>query len=204
MLDIRESFSLNNIQFTTLVDILDVKDYRCEIDNDILSQYESSEYRYAVFGDYCIYLCDGEIPWKVQLTENDYVLHTYQEKDVILSGCNIYVNRNELHCILDLVRSLINTDGFTAEDFMQFFDQEQSRISGTLDGENDDDIDEVSRAAASELAKQEAIEWLNAKGYDTSNVKPVTLLWKVYVKVVSSIILLLRVSDHHQGTENQS
>lgn len=162
---------LNNIQFTTLVDILDVKDYRCEIDNDILSQYESSEYRYAVFGDYCIYLCDGEIPWKVQLTENDYVLHTYQEKDVILSGCNIYVNRNELHCILDLVRSLINTDGFTAEDFMQFFDQEQSRISGTLDGENDDDIDEVSRAAASELAKQEAIEWLNAKGYDTSNVK---------------------------------
>ena len=53
---------------------------------------------------------------------------------------------------------------------MLFFDQEQKRIFGTLDGENDDDIDEDARAAASQLAKQEAIEWLSAKGYDTSNV----------------------------------
>ena len=80
------------------------------------------------------------------------------------------MNRNEEYAILDLIRSLINTDRFTAEDFMLFFDQEQKRIFGTLDGENDDDIDEDARAAASQLAKQEAIEWLSAKGYDTSNV----------------------------------
>ena len=136
-----------------------------------MSKFESPEYRYTTFGDYYVYLCNSEIPWQVRLIGSNYIFHTYKEKDVILDGYNIFVNRNEEHAILDLIRSLINTDRFTAEDFMLFFDQEQKRISGTLDGENDDDIDEDARAAASQLAKQEAIEWLAAKGYDTSNVR---------------------------------
>lgn len=166
-----KSICLDNTKFSTIVDVLDENDYIREINSEELSKFESPEYRYTTFGDYYVYLCNSEIPWQVRLIGSNYIFHTYKEKDVILDGYNIFVNRNEEHAILDLIRSLINTDRFTAEDFMLFFDQEQKRISGTLDGENDDDIDEDARAAASQLAKQEAIEWLAAKGYDTSNVR---------------------------------
>ena len=165
------SMSLNNTKFLTIVDVLDENDYIIEANTEELSKFESSEYRYTAFGDYYIYLCNGEIPWTVKLVDSGFIFHTYKEKDVILNGYNIFVNCNEEQSILDLVRSLINTDRFTAEDFMLFFDQEQKRVSGTLDGEIDDDIDEDARAAASQLAKQEAIEWLSAKGYDTRNVR---------------------------------
>ena len=166
-----KSICLDNVKFSTIVDVLDENDYIIEVNTEELSQFESPDYRYTTFGDYYVYLCNGEIPWQVRLVGSNYIFHTYKEKDVILDGYNIFVNRNEEHAILDLIRSLINTDRFTAEDFMLFFDQEKNRISGTLDGENDDDIDEEARAAASQLAKQEAIEWLAAKGYDTSNVR---------------------------------
>lgn len=165
-----KAICLDNVKFSTIVDVLDENDYIREINSEELSKFESPEYRYTVFGDYYVYLCNGEIPWQARLVGSNFIFHTYFEKDVILSGFNIFVSRNEEYAILDLIRSLINTDRFTAEDFMLFFDQEQKRISGTLDGENDDDIDEDARAAASQLAKQEAIEWLSAKGYDTSNV----------------------------------
>lgn len=165
-----KAICLDNVKFSTIVDVLDENDYIREINSEELSKFESPEYRYTVFGDYYVYLCNGEIPWQARLVGSNFIFHTYFEKDVILNGFNIFVNRNEEYAILDLIRSLINTDRFTAEDFMLFFDQEQKRISGTLDGENDDDIDEDARAAASQLAKQEAIEWLSAKGYDTSNV----------------------------------
>lgn len=165
------SISLDNTKFLTIVDVLDENDYIIEVNSEELSKFESPEYRYTAFGDYYIYLCNGEIPWTVKLVDTGFIFHTYKEKDVILNGYNIFVNCNEEQSILDLVRSLINTDRFTAEDFMLFFDQEQKRISGTLDGEIDDDIDEDARAAASQLAKQEAIEWLSAKGYDTRNVR---------------------------------
>lgn len=165
------SISLDNTKFLTIVDVLDENDYIIEVNSEELSKFESPEYRYTAFGDYYIYLCNGEIPWTVKLVDTGFIFHTYKEKDVILNGYNIFVNCNEEQSILDLVRSLINTDRFTAEDFMLFFDEEQKRISGTLDGEIDDDIDEDARAAASQLAKQEAIEWLSAKGYDTRNVR---------------------------------
>lgn len=165
------SISLDNTKFLTIVDVLDENDYIIEVNTEELSKFESPEYRYTAFGDYYIYLCNGEIPWTVKLVDTGFIFHTYKEMDVILNGYNIFVNCNEEQSILDLVRSLINTDRFTAEDFMLFFDQEQKRISGTLDGEIDDDIDEDARAAASQLAKQEAIEWLSAKGYDTRNVR---------------------------------
>ena len=165
-----KAICLDNVKFSTIVDVLDENDYIREINSEELSKFESPEYRYTVFGDYYVYLCNGEIPWQARLVGSNFIFHTYFEKDVILNGFNIFVNRNEEYAILDLIRSLINTDRFTAEDFMLFFDQEQKRIFGTLDGENDDDIDEDARAAASQLAKQEAIEWLSAKGYDTSNV----------------------------------
>lgn len=165
-----KAICLDNVKFSTIVDVLDENDYIREINSEELSKFESPEYRYTVFGDYYVYLCNGEIPWQARLVGSNFIFHTYFEKDVILNGFNIFVNRNEEYAILDLIRSLINTDRFTAEDFMLFFDQEQKRISGTLDGENDDDIDEDTRAAASQLAKQEAIEWISAKGYDTSNV----------------------------------
>lgn len=165
------SISLDNTKFLTIVDVLDENDYIIEVNTEELSKFESPEYRYTAFGDYYIYLCNGEIPWTVKLVDTGFIFHTYKEKDVILNGYNIFVNCNEEQSILDLVRSLINTDRFTAEDFMLFFDQEQKRISGTLDGEIDDDIDEDARVAASQLAKQEAIEWLSAKGYDTRNVR---------------------------------
>lgn len=165
-----KSIKLNNIQFSTIIDIVNDKDYTCEIAKEELSKFISSEYRYTVFGDYYIYFYEGEIPWNVKLTETGYIFHFYQEKDIILDGYNIFVNHNEKHRILDLLRSLINTDEFTAEDFMCFFDQEQARISGTLDGEIDEDPDEEARKAANQLAKQEAIEWLTSKGYDTTKV----------------------------------
>lgn len=165
------SICIDNTKFLTIVDVLDENDYIIEVNTEELSKFESPEYRYTTFGDYYIYLCNGEIPWNVKLVDSGFIFHAYKEKDIILNGYNIFVNSNEEHSILDLVRSLINTDRFTAEDFMLFFDQEQKRIFGTLDGEIDDDIDEDARAAASQLAKQEAIEWLSAKGYDTRNVR---------------------------------
>lgn len=166
-----KAICLDNVKFSTIVDVLDENDYIREINSEELSKFESPEYRYTVFGDYYVYLCNGEIPWQARLVGSNFIFHTYFEKDVILNGFNIFVNRNEEYAILDLIRSLINTDRFTAEDFMLFFDQEQKRISGTLDGENDDDIEEDARIAANQLAIQEAIEWLAAKGYDTSNLR---------------------------------
>ena len=38
-------------------------------------------------------------------------------------------------------------------------------------GDIDDELDSEARSAASEMAKQEAVNWLTAKGYDTSNVQ---------------------------------
>ena len=168
---VENSICLDNAKFSTIVDVLDEHDYIREINSEELSKFKLPEYRYTIFGDYYVYLCNSEIPWQVRLIGSNYIFHTYKEKDVILDGFNIFVNRNEEHAILDLIRSLINTDRFTAEDFMLFFDQEQKKISGTLDGENDDDIEEDARIAANQLAIQEAIEWLAAKGYDTSNLR---------------------------------
>ena len=67
----------------------------------------------------------------------------------------------------------MNTGDFSTDDFFQFFEQYQSRLSGSFEGEIDDDLDSEARSAASEMAKQEAINWLAAKGYDTSNVQTV-------------------------------
>lgn len=165
------SIFLDNTKFLTIVDVLDENDYIIEVNTEELSKYESPKYCYTTFGDYYIYLCNGEIPWTVKFVDSGFIFHSYKEKNVILNGYNIFINSSEEQSILDLVQSLINTDRFTAEDFMLFFDQEKKRISGTLDGEIDDDPDEDARAAASQLAKQEAIEWLSAKGYDTRSVR---------------------------------
>ena len=165
------SITLNNIQFATIVDVLDDKDYICEVNTEELSKFQSLENRYSLFGDYYVYLYDGKIPWKVKLAETGYVFHCYQEKDVVIDGFNIFVNDRAKQCAIDLVRSLINTDGFTAEDFMLFYDQEKTKMSGYLDGENDEDIDEKAREAANQLAKEEAIEWLSSKGYDITHIK---------------------------------
>lgn len=165
-----KSIKLNNIQYSTMIDILSDKDYICEIDKEELSKFKSLEYRYTIFGDYYVYLYEGEMPWNAKLKETGYIFHSYHEKDIILEEYNIFVNLNEKQRILDLVRSLIKTDGFTAENFMHFFDQEKTRITGTLDGENDEDLDGEAREAANQLAKQEAIEWLKSKGYDTTNI----------------------------------
>ena len=166
-----KSLYLENIQYSTIVDILEDKDYIWEINAEKLSKFQSSECRYSVFGDYYVYLCEGAIPWNVRLAETGYIFHSYQEKDIILDGYNIFVNHRKKQSILDLVRSLINTDGFTAEDFMLFYDQEKSEMSVSLDGEIDDDIDEETREAANQLAKQEAIDWLSSKGYNTTKVR---------------------------------
>lgn len=168
---VEKNIFLDNTQFLAIIDVLAEDDYIREVNSEELNKFESSEYRYSTFGDYTIYLCDSEIPWIAKFPDYDYIFHEYKEKDVVLQGLNIFVNRNEEYSILDHVRSLINSDGLSAEDFMLFFDQEQKRISGTLDGEIDEDLDEDARAAASELAKQEAIEWLGAKGYDTSHIR---------------------------------
>lgn len=66
---------------------------------------------------------------------------------------------------------MVNTGDFSTDDFFQFFEQYQSRLSGSFEGEIDDDLDSEARSAASEMAKQEAVNWLTAKGYDTSNVQ---------------------------------
>lgn len=123
-----KAICLDNVKFSTIVDVLDENDFIREINSEELSKFESPEYRYTVFGDYYVYLCNGEIPWQARLVGSNFIFHTYFEKDVILNGFNIFVNRNEEYAILDLIRSLINTDRFTAEDFMLFFDQEQKEF----------------------------------------------------------------------------
>lgn len=165
------SITLDNTKFLTIIDVLDENDYIKEVNTEELSKFESPEYLYTAFGDYYIYLCNGEIPWTVKLVDSGFIFHSYKEKDVILHGYNIFVNSNEVHSIRALIQSLINTDRFTADDFILFLNQEEKRISGTLDGEIDDDLDKDARSAANQLAIQEAIEWLSAKDYDTRNIR---------------------------------
>lgn len=166
-----KSLVLDNKQYSTIIDIITDKSYSCEINTDLLSKYENAEHRHMTFGEYYLYLYDGEMPWNVKMTDSGYVFHTYNERDIILDGFNIFVNKSEVHNLYDLVRSIVNVDGFSTDDFLAFLDKYNSTLTGTLDGENDEDIDEEARFAASQLAKEEAIQWLSAKGYNTNNVK---------------------------------
>ena len=165
------SIIVDDNQYLHLQDILDEKDYFCELDDDTLSKHISPEFHYMDFNDYNLYLYNGGIPWNAKLKSNNYIFHRYCEGDIALCERNIFVNEKQIDNIIDLIRSLVNSDGFTTEDFLSFFDQYQAKISGSLDGEIDDDLDPDARSAANDLAKQEAINWLSAKGYDVSQVQ---------------------------------
>lgn len=167
----KKNLILNDEQFLNIQDVIEDKDFVCEIDSDKLNGYATPDYRFMVFADYYVYLYSGEIPWFAKLRTSDYIFHKYCQDDIALIGENIFVNREEEHSISDLIRSLVNSDGFTTDDFLKFWDQYQNKIKGTLDGEIDDDIDEDARSAANETAKQEAINWLAARGYDTNNIQ---------------------------------
>jgi hypothetical protein len=165
-----KSLILDDIQFSKIRDIIFDNDYVCELNKALLSEYTNSEHLHMVFGEYYLYWYKEEIPWNVKLSAYNYVFHSYKEKDIIIDGYNIYVNKNQEHNLYDLVRSIVNTNGFSTDDFLDFIDKYNAIISGSLDGEIDKDIDENARLAANQLAKQEAIEWLRSKGYNTVNV----------------------------------
>lgn len=162
---------INNHQYLLLQGVINDDCYICEKDEAALSKYVSPENLYMTFSDYHIYQYDGEIPWHVKLKANNYIFHHYNEGDIALSGLNIFINGKQIDNIINLIRSLVNTGDFSTDDFFQFFEQYQSRLSGSFEGEIDDDPDSEARSAASEMAKQEAVNWLTAKGYDTSNVQ---------------------------------
>lgn len=162
---------INDNQYLLLQGVINDDCYICEKDEAALSKYVSPEYLYMTFSDYHIYQYEGEIPWHVKLKDSDYIFHHYNEGDIALSGLNIFINGKQLDNIINLIRSLVNIGDFSTDDFFQFFEQYQSRLSGSFEGEIDDDLDSEARSAASEMAKQEAINWLTAKGYDTSNVQ---------------------------------
>lgn len=167
----KKKLILNDEQFLNIQDIIEDKDFVCEIDSDKLNEFATSDYRFMVFADYYVYLYSGEIPWLAKLRKSDYIFHKYCQDDIALISENIFVNRDKEHSISDLIRSLVNSGGFTTDDFLKFWDQYQNKIKGTLDGEIDDDIDEDARSAANETAKKEAINWLTARGYDTNNIQ---------------------------------
>ena len=162
---------INDNQYLLLQGVINDDSYFCEKDEAALSKYVSPENLYMTFSDYHIYQYDGEIPWHVKLKANNYIFHNYNEGDIALSGLNIFINGKQIDSIINLIRSLVNTGDFSTDDFFQFFEQYQSRLSGSFEGEIDDDLDSEARSAASEMAKQEAVNWLTAKGYDTSNVQ---------------------------------
>lgn len=166
----QKSIMLNDSQFLCLRDIVET-DTICKKDDDALGDNVSPEYRYMAFSDYSIYKHKGEIPWIAKVKSNNYIFHKYQEGDVALCGYNIFVNEEQIANIVENIRSLVNTDGFSTDDFLKFFDEYKNRLSGSFEGEDDNDLDEEARIAASELAKQEAINWLSAKGYDTTRVQ---------------------------------
>lgn len=161
---------INDNQYLLLQGVINDDCYICEKDEAALSKYVSPEYLYMTFSDYHIYQYEGEIPWHVKLKGNDYIFHHYNEGDIALSGLNIFINDKQIDNIINLIRSLVNIGNFSTDDFFQFFEQYQLRLSGSFEGEIDDDLDSEARSAASEMAKQEAVNWLTAKGYDTSNV----------------------------------
>ena len=162
---------INDNQYLLLQGVINDDSYICEKDEAALSKYVSPENLYMTFSDYHIYQYDGEIPWHVKLKANNYIFHNYNEGDIALLGLNIFINGKQIDSIIHLIRSLVNTGDFSTDDFFQFFEQYQSRVSGSFEGEIDDDLDSEARSAASEMAKQEAVNWLTAKGYDTSNVQ---------------------------------
>ena len=162
---------INDNQYLLLQGVINDDSYFCEKDEAALSKYVSPENLYMTFSDYHIYQYDGEIPWHAKLKSNNYIFHHYNEGDIALSGLNIFINGKQIDSIINLIRSLVNTGDFSTDDFFQFFEQYQSRLSGSFEGEIDDDLDSEARSAASEMAKQETINWLTAKGYDTSNVQ---------------------------------
>lgn len=162
---------INDNQYLLLQGVINDDCYICEKDETALSKYVSPENLYMTFSDYHIYQYDGEIPWHAKLKANNYIFHHYNEGDIALSGLNIFINSKQIDSIINLIRSLVNTGDFSTDDFFQFFEQYQSRLTGSFEGEIDDDLDSEARSAASEMAKQEAVNWLTAKGYDTSNVQ---------------------------------
>ena len=162
---------INDNQYLLLQGVINDDSYICEKDEAALSKFVSPENLYMTFSDYHIYQYDGEIPWHVKLKANNYIFHHYNEGDIALSGLNIFINGKQIDSIINLIRSLVNTGDFSTDDFFQFFEQYQSRLSGSFEGEIDDDLDSEARSATSEIAKQEAVNWLKAKGYDTSNVQ---------------------------------
>lgn len=166
---VNKEILLTDNQYLLLQGVIKEDDYIIEKDIISLSKFVSPDYLYMSFSDYSIYQYDGEIPWQAKFKSNNYVFHQYEEGDIAISGLNIFINGKQKDRILDLMRSLVNTEDFSTDDFYQFFEQYQQRLSGTFDGEIDEDLDEDARNAASELAKQEAINWLQARGYDVSH-----------------------------------
>ena len=162
---------LNDSQYILLQGVINEDSYISEKDEIELSKFVSPEYLYMSFSDYHIYKYDGEIPWYVKLKNNNYIFHNYKQGDIALSGLNIFINDKQIDSIINLIRSLVNTGDFSTDDFFQFFEQYQSRLSGSFEGDIDDDLDSEARSAASEIAKQEAINWLTAKDYDTSSAE---------------------------------
>ena len=162
---------LTDNQFLLLQSVINEDDYFFEKDVTALLKYALPEYLFMSFSDYHIYQYDGEIPWLAKFKTNNYVFHKYEEGDIAISGLNIFINGKQKDRIMDLMQTLVNTEDFSTDDFYQFFELYQSRLSGTFDGEVDDDLDEDARNAASDVAKQEAINWLQTRGYDVSHAQ---------------------------------
>ena len=165
---INKALILTDKQFSRIHSILLTDCYECVEDIDSLLQSKRPERQYIQFTDYTLYLNDGPIPRIARFKSNNYIFHKYQEGNIVLCGDSIFINESEVDNLLNHIRSLVNTDGFTAIDLMGFMDQYQLMLSGSLEGEIDCDLDKEERSAASELAKQEAISWLEEHGYDTS------------------------------------
>ena len=160
---------LTDNQYLLLQSVIKEDDYIVEKDANELSKFATPESLYMSFSDYHIYLYDREIPWLAKFKTNNYVFHKYEEGDIAISGLNIFINGEQKESILDLMRTLVNTEDFSTDDFFQFI--EKYRLSTTFDGEIDDDPDEDVRNAVSDVAKQEAINWLQTRGYDVSHAQ---------------------------------
>ena len=167
---VEKNILINDGQFAILQDILLDKDFETNVDFEKMEQCVLSQRPYLSFGNYTLYLYPSEIPWQAVIKEAQYTFHSFVEGDIAIKGYTIYVNEDCESEIKDLVKSIINTDGFTADDFVLFLDAYQAQLTGTLEGEIDDDLDEEARKAASELAKKEALSWLSVRGYDISHV----------------------------------
>ena len=163
---------LSDGQYAVIQDILSEEDYDAEINFEQIEEELSSCKPYMSFGDYSVYLYTTKIPWKAFVKGSNYIFHKYLEEDIAIKGYNIYVNEDCLSELQSLIQSIVNTCDFTADDFMKFLETYQSMVSGTLEGENDNDIDEEARQAANELARQEALSWLSARGYNTDKATP--------------------------------